>query len=381
MAFDFIQQKLHAQQQNACFRQRICLEQQAGRELVVAGKRYLNFSANDYLGLNHHPAIAKAMQDGVDRFGICSTGSSLLTGYHYAHQVLEETICEWLNKPHCLLFSSGFAANSGLLQALGSNHSYFWLDKLSHASMIDGALASNAKVKRFAHNNIEQLNQLMTRMPDKSNTSQLIFSEGVFSMDGDQAKVAQLRQIATQHHAWLAIDDAHAIGVIGDRGQGSVSIAAIDIIMATFGKALATSGAFIACDAPLHDYLVNFCRDYIYSTAISPALAWATNCAIQLAQNDTWRREKITELTDQLIKAVASPIKIIPSNSSIQAIIIGDAAQALLVGEQLKQRGIWLSAIRPPTVPIGQSRLRVTICANHNNKDISYLAKCLNEIL
>jgi 8-amino-7-oxononanoate synthase len=381
MAFHFIQQKLQQQQRDGCLRQRTCIEHYAGREIRVAGQSYLNFSSNDYLGLNRHPKIAQAMQYGLDNFGLCATGSSLLTGFHYAHQALEHTVCDWLNKPRCLLFSSGFAANTGLLQALGNNNSLFWLDKLSHASMIDGALASAAKVKRFAHNNCAQLADSMAKVSAVQADNQLIFSEGVFSMDGDQANISALSALAKQHNAWLAIDDAHAIGVLGEQGQGSVSVGDIDIVMATFGKALATSGAFIACDVTLHDYLLNFCRHYIYSTAMSPALAWATKTAIELAQTETWRRDKLFELTAQLRSALNVSIELLPASSSIQAIIIGDANQAVNVSAELKRRGIWLSAIRPPTVPQGKSRLRVTICASHNKRDISMLADNLNEIL
>ena len=290
MSYSFIPQQLAQQQQQHLYRKRQVAEQQAGREITVAGKTYLNFSSNDYLGLNHHPKINQALQQGVDKFGACSTGSSLITGFHYAHQALEETICQWLNKPKCLLFNSGFAANSGVLKALATKESCFYLDKLAHASLIDGAFGEKNKARRFLHNDYQQLDKLMTQQGAQD---QLVISEGVFSMDGDQADIAQLRSVADKHHAWLYLDDAHSIGVIGEQGQGSVSYQLpIEIIMATFGKAIATSGAFIACDNELHEYLINFCRDYIYSTAMSPAIAWATKASIELIQQEHWRREK-----------------------------------------------------------------------------------------
>jgi len=391
MAFDFITEQVLKQQSISRYRQRVCIgasTPQASEALSepyieVAGKKYINFSSNDYLGLNHHPKINQAMQEGVDKFGVSACSSSLVTGFHYAHQALEDVICQWLNKPKCLLFSSGFTANMAVFQALGQDKSTsFYLDKLSHASMLDGAYASKANVKRFLHNDLAHLSKLMTKNSAGSSTdNNLIASEGVFSMDGDQAKLIELEQIAKTQNAWLYIDDAHSIGVVGDNGQGSASKINTDITMATFGKAIATSGAFVACDEALHDYLINFARHYIYSTAISPAMAWTTKRSIELIQEEQWRRDKISELTQLLTELLDPSIDIIASQSSIQAIIIGDEDKTLKVSDILKQQGLWLTAIRPPTVATGSSRLRVTICANHNRNQINQLASCLNNAL
>ncbi|TYK66939.1 aminotransferase class I/II-fold pyridoxal phosphate-dependent enzyme [Colwellia echini] len=391
MAFDFIRSDIAEQKNKSRYRQLICaqtgnyavksvINDNENNKIVINGKSYLNFSSNDYLGLNNHPEINKALQQGADRFGTCASSSSLVTGYHYAHQALEAEICQWLNKPKCLLFSSGFGANLAIFNALGKNSdSHFFLDKLSHASMIDGAYQSKATVKRFSHNNIEHLSSLLTNA--KISPNKLIASEGVFSMDGCQANVSDLAQVAKVEKSWLYLDDAHSIGVIGNQGEGSNSIANIDITMATFGKALATSGAFLACDENLHEYLVNFSRHYIYSTAISPALAWATKTSILLAQKEQWRREKIKELSALFIDLLDDSIEVIPTQSSIHAIIIGDEEKALAVSDLLKKQGIWLTAIRPPTVAVNSSRLRVTICANHNTQDIKYLAECINKAI
>ena len=381
MSFDFIRHDVKEQKANYRYRQLVCNNTTSqGKEIVFNGKSYLNFSSNDYLGLNNHVEINKALQEGADKFGVCASSSSLVTGYHYAHQALEEDICQWLNKAKCLLFSSGFTANLALFQALGKNEeSHFYLDKLSHASMIDGAYHSKAKVKRFNHNNIDHLTKLLnstTNFPNK-----LIASEGIFSMDGCQAKVLELAQVAKSQQAWLYLDDAHCIGVIGNEGQGSNYFADIDITMATMGKAIGTSGAFLTCDEDLHEYLVNFSRHYIYSTAISPAIAWATRKSISIIQKEHWRREKISELSALFSELLSPEVELVVTQSSIHAIIIGDEKKALSISEYLKKQGIWLTAIRPPTVAINSSRLRVTICANHNAKDIKYLAECINKAI
>ena len=387
MAFDFIRTDINEQKDKSRYRQLVCANtyvnksaENQSNKIVINDKTYINFSSNDYLGLNNHPQINKAFQEGVDKFGSCASSSSLVTGYHYAHQSLEAEICQWLNKPKCLLFSSGFCANLAIFNALGKNkESHFFLDKLSHASMIDGAYQSKATVKRFNHNNMQHLSTLLGLI--KASPNKLIASEGIFSMDGCQAKINDLVKLAKAEKAWLYLDDAHSIGVVGKEGQGSNSQADIDITMATFGKALATSGAFLACNDDLHEYLVNFSRHYIYSTAISPAIAWATKASVKLVIKEHWRREKIKELSALFISLLAPEIQIITTQSSIHAIIIGDEKKALLVSDTLKEHGLWLTAIRPPTVAVNSSRLRVTICANHNTQDIKYLTECINKVV
>lgn len=385
MPFDFIADNLAAQhalfrhRERACLSQAIDVEDKEQPIIVYDGKKYVNFSSNDYLGLNNHADINKALQEGVDKFGLSGSSSNLVTGYTYAHQALEETICQWVNKPKCLLFSSGFTANMAAFQALGqSSDTSFFLDKLSHASMLDGAFSSKAHVKRFPHNDVTRLANLLG---SSLSENKLVASEGVFSMDGDQADLLALDKISKDNNAWLYIDDAHSIGVIGEQGQGSSSVVNADLTMATFGKAIATNGAFLACDESVHDYLINFSRHYIYSTSISPALAWATLKSIEIIQSEQWRRDKIFELNNLLTELLDPSISLIKSESSIQAIIVGDEIKALEVSQLMKKAGFWLTAIRPPTVAKGTSRLRVTVCSSHNRNNIIGLAEALNKAL
>lgn len=377
MAFDFIAEQLQAQQQKFRYRSKVCIEKIQAQHIQVDGKAYLNFSSNDYLGLNQHPEINKAYQQ-ASADGICSTGSNLITGYHHAHKQLEDDVCQWLNKEACLLFNSGFAANHGVLTTLGQKNVDLFLDKLSHASLIDGALAAAGTTKRFLHNDLTSLNRLLTK---SAGEHKLIVSEGVFSMDGDSAPLVALSNIAQNEKAWLYLDDAHSIGVMGDKGQGSSAFIRPDVVMATLGKAVATSGAFVACSHEVKEYLTNFCRDYIYTTAMSPAIASATSMSIKLIQQENWRREKIAELSELFVSLLDASVSALPSHSSIHAVVIGDDNKTITIANKLKEQGFWLTAIRPPTVPNNTSRLRVTICANHSVKDIKALAENLNKVI
>ena len=240
----FIEQCLAKQKQQLLYRQVQPVDYQSANKIVIGEKEYINFSSNDYLALNHHPDINKALQEGADRFGVCSSASSLITGYSYAHQTLEETISTWLNKPKALLFNSGFSANTAILKALSKSHCQFLVDKLAHASLIDGAFKEDNKAKRYLHNDHIQLENYLSK---NTLAPKVILSEGVFSMDGDSSDIGKLTQLANSYDAMLYIDDAHSIGVHGTLGQGSSSVSSdIDIVMATLGKAIATQGAFVA---------------------------------------------------------------------------------------------------------------------------------------
>ncbi|GLX86442.1 8-amino-7-oxononanoate synthase [Thalassotalea loyana] len=381
MTFSFVKDALAQRRQDNLLRRRNLIRTIEDQQIEVGGRRFLNFSSNDYLGLNNHPQINRALEEGAKRFGASSSSSSLVTGYGYAHQKLEETICQWLNKERCLLFSSGFSANLGSLQTIKNNGVSLFLDKLSHASLIDGARLSSKKddikVNRFKHNNVAHLRTLL----QASSNDKLVVTESIFSMDGDISPLKEIANAAQQAHAKVFIDDAHGIGVLGEQGQGAASFIDTDITMGTFGKAIATQGAFVACDDSLFEYLINFSREYIYSTAISPATAWATIQSIELIKNEPWRREKIKDLSQVFKNELDSSISLLPTDGSIHAIVIGDEEKTLTVSKQLAEAGFWLTAIRPPTVPKGTSRLRVTICENHNVKDIIRLAKEINKAL
>lgn len=377
MSFQFIRDDLSNQKALSRFRTVATAASLTSGTISIDGKQYVNFSSNDYLGLNNHPAIIKALNEGAEKYGVSASASNLVTGNNYAHQALEETVADWLNKPRVLLFTSGFAANQAVMQSLGKKETVILMDKLSHASMIDGALASDATVKRFLHNDYQQANVLANKYTGKD---LLVASEAVFSMDGDTSDASEIASIAKAHQGLSFLDEAHSIGVFGDEGQGS-SNQDIDIVMATLGKAVATSGAFVACNEELHQYFVNFARHYIYSTAMSPAVAWATKKSIEIIQQESWRRARIESLSSMFRSLLDDSVELLPTSSAIHAINVQQEDKALAISEQLKAKGIWLTAIRPPTVAKGTSRLRVTICANHNDNNIKYLAKCLNEVL
>lgn len=377
MSFQFIRDDLLQQKAQSRFRTVATAASLTSGTISIGGKEYLNFSSNDYLGLNNHPAIIKALNEGAEKFGVSASASNLVTGNNYAHQALEETIAAWLNKQKVLLFTSGFAANQAVMQSLGKKETVILMDKLSHASMIDGALASEATVKRFLHNDYQQASVLANKYTDKD---LLVASEAVFSMDGDTSDASEIASIARAHQGLSFLDEAHSIGVFGDVGQGS-SNQDIDIVMATLGKAIATSGAFVACNEELYQYFVNFARHYIYSTAMSPAVAWASKKSIEIIQQESWRRSRIESLSSMFRSLLDDSVELLPTSSAIHAINVQQEDKALKISEQLKTKGIWLTAIRPPTVAKGTSRLRVTICANHNDNNIKYLANCLNEVL
>lgn len=387
-----LQQALAARQQQGLLRQSQMLSQVNGASIQVAEQLYLNFSGNDYLDLASNPLLQAALAEGAKRFGVGSTGSPLVTGYHKVHAELSAQLADWLGFERVLLFSSGFAANQTMLSTLAAAEDRLLLDKLSHASLIDAALQHRGYFKRFAHNDLDALARLLTAQAEqqpKANTDShsMVVTEGVFSMDGDSPDLNGMLQLCHRHQAALLLDDAHGLGVLGKEGRGSVSaqgVAPSDLYcyMANFGKALGVGGAFLAGSRTVIDYLEQFGRHYIYSTALSPALCAAVSKSIELVQTEQWRRDKLYSniaLFQQLAQAAEIPC--IAANGAIQAILIGDSSKAVQVSQQLRERGIWLTAIRPPTVAPGSARLRVTLSAAHQAADIKMLIRSLQQVL
>lgn len=365
MAFEYLNKTLAARQQASLYRQRIAFERVGPRFLLRNNTQYLNFASNDYLGLGDEPIT------GVENT-LGASSSSLVAGYQSAHIALENYLKSKLNYQACLLFNSGFSANASVLKSLMNEaNSEIFQDKLNHASLIDGGLAANATNTRFNHNDLKHL----TRRLEKSKAQhKLIVSEGVFSMDGDSAPVAELAHIAKQHNAWLMIDDAHGFGVMGNHGLGSCDDIKPEILIITFGKACASSGAAVLCSQNVANYLLQFNRDYTYSTAMSPWLASATLSRLERLYSAD---EKRARLNDNIayFKTLASNhnLALMPSNSAIQPLVLGDSESCLALSEYLKSNGIWLTAIRPPTVPHNTARLRITLTAAHQAADIEQL--------
>jgi 8-amino-7-oxononanoate synthase len=389
MAFDFIHEVLTRRKQDKLWRSRHIVESAVDALIQIDGQYYLNFSSNDYLGLRRSTVVAQAWVDGIAEYTAGSGASPLVTGYTQAHHDLEVYLAKVLKRDKVLLFNSGFAANQAICQALFTGQSspsqdLIVADKLIHASLVDGAQASDAQFKRFRHNDCQHLSAILSSHNAlHTDSNKLIVSEGVFSMDGDQAPVLELVDIAKQHDAWLMLDDAHGFGVLGENGLGvselhNLSQQQLPVLMATFGKAIGTAGAFIAGSDQLIDYLVNFARHYIYSTAMPAAQAHATLVSIKANIEPSRRTILQTRIKQFKQLASAANIPLLASDTAIQPVLIGDTERTLLISEKLKSLGIWASAMRYPTVPKGSDRLRITLSAIHQERDIVALVDALS---
>ncbi|WP_146443759.1 8-amino-7-oxononanoate synthase [Vibrio kanaloae] len=359
-------------------RQLKVLENSNGPLLTSEGSSFINFSSNDYLGLANDPELVNAWQTGLSQYGAGSAASPLVTGFSPAHRNLEAQLCEWLGFERAILFNSGFSANQALLFSLLEKDDSLLQDKLNHASLMEAGMLSPATMKRFKHNDIQHLESLLGRSPQS-----LVVTEGVFSMDGDQAPLSQISNLTHQYDSWLAVDDAHGIGVLGDKGAGSCSAAQIspDILVVTFGKAFGLSGAAILCSSEVGDYLTQFARHHVYSTAMPPSQAVALSHACQMIQTQEWRREKLTELGALYTEQVNGLKGFVDTQTPIKPFLIGEAQSALSIAEELKQNQVWVTAIRPPTVPAGTARLRITLTAKHSQKQILQLTRSLHQAI
>jgi 8-amino-7-oxononanoate synthase len=361
-------------------RRRITVEQGAGRWLTLEGERFCNFASNDYLGLSQHPQVIAAWQQGAAQYGVGSGGSGHVVGHTAAHHQLERELAQWLGYDRALLFISGFAANQATIAALTGKEDRIVADKLSHASLLEAAALSPAQLRRFAHNDVDQLASLLSK---PLSGQQLVVTEGIFSMDGDSAPLAAIADAAHHANAWLMVDDAHGIGVLGEQGRGSCHLQKVkpDILVVTFGKGFGVSGAAVLCSEAVADYLVQFARHLIYSTAMPPAQAVALSAALDVirsAEGDA-RRAQLAALISRFRDGVRGlDLAVTNSHSAIQPLIVGDNSRALRLAHTLRQQGLFATAIRPPTVPPGTARLRLTLTAAHQPEDIDRLLEALH---
>ena len=350
------------------------LDLSGGLSLTQEGKHYLNFSSNDYLGLSRSKVLIEALILGANTYGVGSGSSPLVTGYSEAHLVLEQKLCEVTGHQAALLFCSGFSANTALMKTLFDSNDSVVADKLVHASVIDGLRDSQAEFKRFLHNDIASAERLISKQAPSA-----LVTESIFSMDGDIAPLAALSRLCKQHHMSFIVDDAHGFGV---QMPPLVDATIADIQVVTFGKALGCQGAAILASQEVIDFLVSNAREYIYSTALSPANACVALAAVEFVNSDFSRSKKLNENIDYFRKQCEQTgIKLTDSQTAIQPLILGDVDVTLKVAEQLKQLGFCVGAIRPPTVPQGASRLRMTLTAMHTFNDLDKLVDGLKSVL
>ncbi|CND95550.1 8-amino-7-oxononanoate synthase [Yersinia kristensenii] len=372
-----IERGLQQRREAAAYRTRQMNDGANGRWLQTGARRYLNFSSNDYLGLSQDAGVIAAWQQGAQRYGVGSGGSGHVTGYSLPHAQLEQQLADWLGYPRALLFISGYAANQAVLAALTAADDRILADKLSHASLLEAAAHSAAQLRRFAHNQPDSLQKLLHK-PCSGQT--LVVTEGVFSMDGDSAPLAALQQQTAAAGGWLLVDDAHGIGVRGDAGRGSCQLQGVKpaLLVVTFGKAFGLSGAAVLCQEPVAEYLLQYARHLIYSTAMPPAQACALQAALLRIQQGDDLRQQLQQRIAQFRRGAADlPLSLGASETAIQPLLVGDNQRTVALAEQLRAAGLWATAIRPPTVPPGGARLRITLSAAHQREDIDRLLEVL----
>ncbi|QFU74255.1 8-amino-7-oxononanoate synthase [Halioglobus maricola] len=377
-----IQAALEQRRRDDLYRQRLTLESSQGPTVRVEGREVLNFCSNDYLGLAAHPEVVAGLCEGAERYGVGSGASHLVCGHSAPHHALEEALAELTGRPRALLFSSGYSANTGTLGSLLQKGDSVFQDRLNHASLLDGGLHSGARFQRFRHSDVPHLEHKLAGVTEGE---KLVVVDGVFSMDGDVAPLTDLAAACRRNNAWLMVDDAHGFGVMGPGGAGSVAAAGLDVddvpvLMATLGKALGCAGAFVAGEAPLIESLVQSARNYIYTTALPPAVASAALAAVRLLTTEAWRREHLEQLIRRFrAGAEAVGLPLMASTSAIQPLLVGDAGKALELSARLRVAGLLVGAIRPPTVPAGTSRLRITLTAAHSEQQVDRLLEVLAE--
>jgi len=379
-----LQAQLDQRHKQFLYRHRTNVASGCDSVVQVEGKSLVNFCSNDYLGLAGHPDIAAALKSAIDQYGTGSGASHLISGHSTAHQQLEEQLAEFTGRPRALLFSTGYMANMGVINALVGRHDLVLEDQLNHASLLDGGHLSRADYKRYKHNNMQQLDYLLEQ---STASRKLIVTDGVFSMDGDLAPLPEMSTLAAQHSGWLMVDDAHGMGVLGATGGGIVeqqglTVEQVPVLMGTLGKSFGTFGAFIAGSEALIETLIQFARTYIYTTALPPAIACASSASLQIVRREHWRREHLQSLI-QRFRAGAEQLglQLMDSQTPIQPVLINNDQRVMEINQQLRSKGFMVGAIRPPTVPAGSGRLRITLSANHSNQQIDQLLDALEACL
>jgi 8-amino-7-oxononanoate synthase len=375
-----LRERLEEIEHKGLTRRRRVMSSPQGVDITVDGRRLVNFCGNDYLGLANHPRVVQALIRGASDYGAGAGAAHLVCGHGRAHHELEEALAAFVGRDRALLFSTGYMANLGVVAALCGPGDRVFEDRLNHASLIDGARLSDARLQRYRHADPTQVEGWLERAVDGT---ALIASDGVFSMDGDLAPVGELAELARARAAWLMIDDAHGLGVLGATGGGVLEQAGltqddVPILVGTLGKAFGTFGAFVAGSSELIEYLIQRARTYIYTTALPPAVAVATRTALDLVREETWRRERLMHLIRRFRQGARQlGLDLLDSVTPIQPVLVGDNRTALTASAGLEAKGFLVAAIRPPTVPLGTARLRVTLTAAHTETQVDRLLEAL----
>ncbi|MDP2828945.1 MAG: 8-amino-7-oxononanoate synthase [Sulfuricellaceae bacterium] len=382
MPFAHLSASLQKRNEQGLLRQRRLLESPQGARVRVDGVDLLSFCSNDYLGLANHPALIHAACEGAEKWGVGAGASHLVTGHTQAHHDLEPALARFVGLPAALLFSTGYMANLGIVTALLGRHDAIFADKLNHASLNDAAQLSRARLHRYPHGSLAALEQVLS---ESKAAHKLVISDAVFSMDGDIAPAPALLALCEKYNAWLLLDDAHGFGVLGANGKGVLEHFACHspriIYMATLGKAAGVAGAFVAGDQTLIDYLVQHARSYVYTTAAPPLQACALQASLGLIAEEGWRRDRLKQWVTRLQDGLnLHNWHLMPSSTPIQPLVIGTSLDVVKLSERLLSTGILVPAIRPPTVPQGTARLRISLSAAHVEEDIDQLIVALNRL-
>jgi 8-amino-7-oxononanoate synthase len=380
MNTDFLQKDLQDRTSLGIYRSLKTVDSPQGREITLDGRRVLNFCSNDYLGLANDARIKRATLEAIEEYGLGAGASRLVCGNMFPHERLEEDLAFFKNTECALVFSNGYMANTGIISALMDRESVVLSDKLNHASIIDGIILSRAGFLRYPHADMQALQKILKNLPAAKR--KLIVTESVFSMDGDRSPLKEIVDLARRYEAMIMVDEAHAFGVLGKRGSGLVEELSlegqVDIQMGTLSKAAGSFGAYVCGTKVLRDYLINKSRSFIYTTAIPPLLAQASRAALQIIRQESQLRRKLQENADYLrAEFKAMGFDTMNSSTPIIPILVKDSLQAVAMSKRLLEQDIFVQAIRPPTVPMGTARLRLTVTATHTQDDLNQLLNAL----